>query len=105
VVDRGGKQWHSSTLALVALGYASTRHILVDLAQVAKAQMGALDLLRNARRSARTAGVTLHLTGCGAAIAVLGLSERRALIELPLFPNVAVALREFADVDDSSCAT
>jgi ABC-type transporter Mla MlaB component len=88
---------------LAALGYANTRHILVDLAHVAEAQTGALDLLRNARRSAGKAGVTLHLTGCGAAIAALGLSERQALVELPAYPDVAVALREFAGVDDPSC--
>lgn len=77
---------------LLTLGLTTTRHILVDLANVAPVEPGALELLRHARHSATGGGLTLHLTGCDAVVAALGLRERQALAALPRFPTVAVAM-------------
>jgi ABC-type transporter Mla MlaB component len=77
---------------MVALGFTTTRHILLDLANVAAVGPGALDLLRHARHSAADAAMTLHLTSCDAAVAVLALRERQALSALPRFPTIAVAM-------------
>jgi ABC-type transporter Mla MlaB component len=77
---------------MVALGFTATRHVLVDLADVATIQTGALDLLPHARHSAAGADMTLHLTGCDALVAGIGLRERQALAALPRFPTVAVAM-------------
>lgn len=87
---------------LATLGYAGTHHILVDLAHVSEVQRGALDMLRRARRTVARAGVTMHLIGCGTAVARSGLSERSALIELPTYPNLAVALRALTDPGQTS---
>lgn len=78
--------------SLAKLAFTSTRHVLLDLTNVAAVEPGALDLLRHARHSAVGAGMTLHLTGCDAVIAGLGLRERQTLAALPRFPTVAVAM-------------
>jgi ABC-type transporter Mla MlaB component len=77
---------------LASLAFTGTRHILLDLANVAAVEPGALELLRHARQSAVGAGMTLQLTGCDAMVAGLGLRERQALASLPRFPTVAVAM-------------
>jgi ABC-type transporter Mla MlaB component len=77
---------------LTTLEFTTTRHILVDLSNVAQVEPGALDLLRHARRSATGAGMTLHLTGCDAVAAAMALRERQALATLARFPTVAVAV-------------
>src|ERR1700749_1872813 len=58
---------------MVVLGFTATRSILVDLTNVTSVQPGALDLLPPAQHSAAGAGMTLHLTGCDALVAGLGL--------------------------------
>jgi ABC-type transporter Mla MlaB component len=82
---------------MVALGFTGTRHVVIDLANVAQVQPGALDLLRRARDSAAGAGMTLHLTGCDVVVAALGLRERQALTSLPRFPTVPVAMEALAE--------
>ncbi|HEY0815664.1 MAG TPA: STAS domain-containing protein [Pseudonocardia sp.] len=77
---------------LATLNFTTTQHILVDLSGVTQVEPGALELLRHARHSAVGAGMTLHLTGCDAVVAGLGLRERQALATLPRFPTVAVAV-------------
>ena len=82
---------------LVTLGFTRTRHVVIDLANVAEVRPGALDLLRQARDSAADAGMTLHLTGSDVVAAALGLRERQALTSLPRFPTVPVAMEALAE--------
>lgn len=82
---------------MVTLGFTCTRHVVIDLGNVAQVRPGALDLLRQARDSAAGAGMTLHLTGCDVVAAALGLRERQALTSLPRFPTVPVAMEALAE--------
>lgn len=85
---------------MMTLGFTTSRHILLDLANVAAVEAGALDLLRHAHNSAAGAGMTLHLTSGDAVVAALALRERQVLAVLPRFPTVAVAMEVLGSAEN-----
>ncbi|MFC5951462.1 STAS domain-containing protein [Pseudonocardia lutea] len=79
-------------LQLARHGHATTRHVLIDLAEVDAIGPGALAALSHAQHAADRCGATLDLVGSALLAGRLGTADRQALAPFRAFPTVAAAL-------------
>ena len=84
---------------LVESGGRHTTDVVVDLEGVSWFDPGALELLRFAGDNCRTAGISLHVSGCGARLPLLPFRVRQALAQFSSYPTADLAVTSLVRTD------
>lgn len=83
-------------IVLGAARHVELRHLVVDLANVARFEPGGLETLRIGWYERGDRGVRLHVAGCGGRICLLPLDVGRLMRDLSTFPSLEVAVAHLA---------